>query len=160
MKNEQIKPMLCPVCAEFYFSKLDKVELEMGISPNSIQCRHCGWYYDLEQTNNPDLKDQTNKLSLNEFKKEYLKKIEKNPNYDYFEENMPLPVAHQCPVCNEYTFSDEDSYEICPICGWQDDGYFEGGGANDISLEESIKIFKKKRSENSNYRWEEDREHN
>ena len=46
-----------------------------------------------------------------------------------------------CPVCHNYHFSKINSYEICPICGWEDDLIqledpdFKGG-ANKLSLNE------------------------
>ncbi len=47
-----------------------------------------------------------------------------------------------CPVCGEYEFETEDFYEICPICGWEDDPYQrdfpdEDGGANKMSLNQA-----------------------
>ena len=57
-----------------------------------------------------------------------------------------------CPVCGEYEFEDESSHDICSICGWHDDGYFEGGGANDMSLDEAREDFAKKRQPNPKYR--------
>lgn len=46
-----------------------------------------------------------------------------------------------CPVCNKHKFSEYDSYEICPICGWEDDGVQRDDpdypeGANGMSLNE------------------------
>ena len=68
-KNEkQIKPMLCPVCGEFYFPKLFDYEIEFGETPNDVQCFHCGWYYDLEQLADPDLENQSNTMSFNQYK--------------------------------------------------------------------------------------------
>lgn len=48
-KEKQIKPMLCPVCGEFYFSELDENELKFGRKPSDVYCHKCGWHYDLEQ---------------------------------------------------------------------------------------------------------------
>ncbi len=76
-----------------------------------------------------------------------------NPKYDYFEEHIPNPVPHKCPVCGEYVFKNSHSYDVCPICGWDDDGWFEGGGANTMSLEEAIADFKIHRSKNPKYKW-------
>ena len=158
--NKKFKPMLCPVCGEFYFSEplKDSYEEELQEYLNGeVQCSHCGWIYDLFQTENSDSKDGFNKISLNEYKKWFENKVKENPDYDYFEENKPSPKPHKCPVCGEYEFEDEYSYDICPICGWEDDNYFEGGGANDLSLEESITAFQNKRKENPKYKWENDK---
>ncbi|MBR5740635.1 MAG: hypothetical protein IKX81_04980 [Firmicutes bacterium] len=44
-----------------------------------------------------------------------------------------------CPVCGRYHFEERNAYEICPVCGWEDDPVqrqdpdFEGG-ANELSL--------------------------
>ena len=154
---EKFKPMICPVCGKYYFSKLSKdfydEELEEYLN-GDVYCFHCGWIYDLSQFKNPDSHDGFNKMSLKEYKEDFKKRIEENPNYDYFEEHKPEPIPHKCPVCGEYEFEDEHSYDICPVCGWEDDEYFEGGGANDMSLEEAIADFKAKRKSNPKYRWE------
>ena len=61
---KQIKPMLCPVCQKFYFTKLDGFDVEqLGLAPNTMQCSRCGWHYDLEQTKDPDLKNGANEMS-------------------------------------------------------------------------------------------------
>ncbi|MBQ1422206.1 MAG: hypothetical protein II035_03700 [Firmicutes bacterium] len=44
-----------------------------------------------------------------------------------------------CPVCGKHHFMERGAYEICPVCGWEDDPVqrrepdFEGG-ANELSL--------------------------
>ena len=32
---------------------------------------------------------------------------------------------HKCPVCGQYEFKCRSSFDICRVCGWQDDGYQE-----------------------------------
>ncbi len=153
----KFKAMLCPVCGEFYFSEpLEdfKEEELQEYEKGEVQCRHCGWIYDLNQAENPDLQEGFNDKSINEYKTEYEQKLKDNPDYDYSEENAPDPTPHICPVCGEYEFEDESCFDVCPICGWEDDGYYEGGGANDLSLDEAIVEFKKKRQENPKYKWE------
>ena len=57
--------------------------------------------------------------------------------------------AFKCPVCGQYTFkSGPGSYEICPICGWEDDKaqYLDPtltGGANHLSLKEYKEQYEK-----------------
>lgn len=116
-------------------------------SSGKAQCQHCGWIYDLDQFENPNSNIGFNEKSLKEYKKAYEEKIKENPNYDYFEEHKSPSKPHNCPVCGEYEFEDECSYDICPVCGWEDDDFFEGGGANDMSLDEAKNFFstKKKR---------------
>jgi uncharacterized Zn finger protein (UPF0148 family) len=46
-----------------------------------------------------------------------------------------------CPVCGKHTFKDQDAYEICPVCDWEDDPVQRDdpdykGGANRRSLNE------------------------
>lgn len=55
----------------------------------------------------------------------------------------------KCPVCGKYTFqSGPGSYEICPVCGWEDDkAQYKNpnlkGGANRLSLKEYKKQYEK-----------------
>jgi Cysteine-rich CPCC len=48
--------------------------------------------------------------------------------------------AYACPCCDSLSFSEAGGYEICDICGWEDDPVQEAnpmmaGGANKLSLE-------------------------
>lgn len=119
----QIKPMLCPVCGRFYFSELSDDEIEDGETPNTTQCSRCGWFYDLEQVSNPDLEKESNAMSLNQYKKWYEDKIKDNPEWEYYQDFIGEKKPHNCPVCGEYLFKDELSYDICPVCGWEDYGF-------------------------------------
>ncbi len=56
----------------------------------------------------------------------------------------------RCPVCKQYFFS-EAEYEICQICGWEDDPIQRkdpdfAGGANTLSLNEAIKKYVKEQN--------------
>lgn len=47
-----------------------------------------------------------------------------------------------CPVCGRHYFTEKDAYEICPVCGWEDDKVQRQdpdyrGGANRMSLNEA-----------------------
>ena len=49
---------------------------------------------------------------------------------------------HKCPVCGQYEFPEEDSFDVCEVCGWEDDGLQENepeyeGGANRMSLNQA-----------------------
>lgn len=47
-----------------------------------------------------------------------------------------------CPCCGQYAFEEKGAYEICPVCGWEDDPLQRrdpdfAGGANSLSLKEA-----------------------
>ncbi len=168
-KKEQYKPMLCPVCEDFYFSELreDSEDLgyftllttQLGISDDIHQCSRCGWLYDSEQHENPDMKNGENELSLNEYRKWYKGKLLENPDYDYSDENCPTQTPHKCPVCGKHEFSDEATFDICPFCGWEDDPVMNDnpqydGGANDLCLNEYKKRYESLMLKHKNYKWE------
>ncbi|NKJ48094.1 hypothetical protein CIC12_15365 [Burkholderia sp. SG-MS1] len=49
-----------------------------------------------------------------------------------------------CPCCKSLTIGVRDDYEICPVCGWEDDPVQSSdptfaGGANQNSLNEARK---------------------
>lgn len=56
-------------------------------------------------------------------------------------------MKYKCPCCGYYTFEERESYDICPVCFWEDDPVqlnnptFEGG-ANEVSLLQAQKNFK------------------
>ena len=50
----------------------------------------------------------------------------------------------ECPCCGNKTLTTRDEFEICGICGWEDDDVQSSdpdfaGGANDMSLNEAKK---------------------
>ena len=149
--NKEYKPMYCPVCNNFYFS-----ELQEGDDLEDLQCLSCGWRYNLRQIEFPDEPDEKNGISLNAFKKLYKSRLAKNPKYNYLEETIPDPVPHLCPICGKYRFKDEDSYDICPVCGWEDDGaelHPDDIGVNDVSFNNYRKQYLQKLRDNPDYHW-------
>lgn len=57
-------------------------------------------------------------------------------------------MSYACPCCGYLTFDEEPSgtFEICPVCGWEDDEIqfrdsTYDGGANAVSLEQARKNF-------------------
>ena len=52
----------------------------------------------------------------------------------------------KCPVCGKYEFDEENDFDICEVCGWENDGLQMDnpdykGGANKESLNEARKIY-------------------
>ncbi len=59
-------------------------------------------------------------------------------------------MSYPCPCCEYLTFDEEPSgsFEICPVCYWEDDNVQNGapsdaGGANGVSLNEAKVNFAK-----------------
>lgn len=47
-----------------------------------------------------------------------------------------------CPVCGRYIFEEEDDFDICDCCGWENDNiqykdHNYAGGANELSVNEA-----------------------
>jgi hypothetical protein len=45
----------------------------------------------------------------------------------------------KCPVCGQYEFERKNDFDVCEVCGWENDGVQMGepdyrGGANELSL--------------------------
>lgn len=63
---------------------------------------------------------------------------------------MKSKKRYPCPCCGYFTLDEKSpgSFEICPVCYWQDDGQqFDNptyaGGANELSLSEARLNFQK-----------------
>ena len=75
--------------------------------------------------------------------------IAKPIDMDKVIETLSNVLVFKCPVCGKYTFkSGPGSYEICPVCGWEDDKsqYHDPtltGGANKLSLKEYKEQYEK-----------------
>lgn len=123
MGRNKLKKHLCPICGEYYFVELSQEEIEAGEKMKDDFCTVCGWHYVEEQEKNHTLVTEINKMSFDDYKKWYNNKIKENPNYNYLEENSPADEPHMCPICGKYEFHDELSYDICPYCGWEDNGF-------------------------------------
>lgn len=153
---KQLKPMSCPVCDKFFFVELTEEEIINGETPNKQQCCECGWIYDLEQTIDANLKDKSNKMSLNEYKEWYQNKIKENPNWEYYKDFVGESEPHSCPLCGEYEFKDLLSYDICPICGWEDNGFEEQPDSKPnpdvMSFNERLMWFKSQRKNNPKFK--------
>ncbi|WP_338420792.1 CPCC family cysteine-rich protein [Morganella morganii] len=59
---------------------------------------------------------------------------------------MTIEDLYSCPCCGNKTISELGNYEICSICGWEDDPVQSSepdfaGGANTLNLIESRKNF-------------------
>ena len=54
-----------------------------------------------------------------------------------------MNIKYKCPCCGYYTFDvpTGKTFDICPICFWEDDGG-EAGGANSVSLETAKENFR------------------
>ena len=56
-------------------------------------------------------------------------------------------VKLRCPVCNKYYFTSLNSYEICPICNWENDLLQNNNpdlseGANKLNLKQAIEKYR------------------
>ena len=55
---------------------------------------------------------------------------------------LKMDKGLMCPVCGKHQFEYLDFYEVCPVCGWEDDGLQRDepdyeGGANRMSLNQA-----------------------
>ena len=45
----------------------------------------------------------------------------REPYYVYCKTEVDIEGRHLCPICGKTMFPECDSYEICEVCGWEDD---------------------------------------
>ena len=36
-------------------------------------------------------------------------------------------TQHNCPICGKYLFMQDNSFDICKYCGWENEDYYDGG---------------------------------
>ena len=154
----QIEKCWCPVCGKSQFEPLSWYDIYCEITPSDIFCIHCGWHYDTKQSENHNLKNSANEMSLNEYKVWYNKKISDDSTFNYLEETTRhyLPTPHICPICGRYEFVDIDCYDICPYCGWEDDGTENDDtivGANNMSFSDYRSQYMRKIENDPAYIW-------
>ena len=55
----------------------------------------------------------------------------------------------KCPVCGKFFFEEEDDFDICDVCYWENDAYQirhpDRSGANRMSLNEARKAYREER---------------
>ena len=68
--------------------------------------------------------------------------IEKPPRLSYEFTNIrgEPDTVFECPCCRLPTIAEPGGYEICNVCGWEDDDCF-GGGPNHCSLDQAQRNF-------------------
>ncbi|MFL5238032.1 MAG: CPCC family cysteine-rich protein [Rhizomicrobium sp.] len=62
---------------------------------------------------------------------------------------MTARRKHACPVCGHHTLSERGAYEICAVCGWEDDPAQAqdpdlAGGANRENLNQARAAWSKR----------------
>jgi len=65
--------------------------------------------------------------------------------YEHHEQSAPIAElvrVYCCPCCGYPILTEPASYEICPLCSWEDDGC-DGGGPNACGLAEAREYFKR-----------------
>lgn len=57
-----------------------------------------------------------------------------------------MSMKFRCPCCGEKTLAEQNAWEICDVCGWEDDPLQHdepdyGGGANSMSLNQAKEAY-------------------
>lgn len=139
---------VCPVCDGFEFTKPLP-----GEEDDIRQCHICGWVYNEDEMEHPE--------KLDKYRKAFQEHRKEDPQWNWLAANAPDPILHKCPVCGKYEFEDEDSHDICPYCGWEDDSVQTddpncSGGANDLCLNDYKKQYQELLTRNPDYIWKKD----
>jgi len=67
-------------------------------------------------------------------------------------DSKPTNDLVSCPCCGQFTLEEKGVYEICNVCGWEDDPVQSkesdyAGGANELSLNQYRKKYENGKSE-------------
>lgn len=86
--------------------------------------------------------DEAAEIIAETFSKSFGEGCKASDFYTTAEKILGLTEKHLCPVCRKHCFSEQGSYEICPVCRWEDDpvqgkDHCFYGGANSLSVNES-----------------------
>ncbi|MCR5165700.1 MAG: hypothetical protein K6C13_00555 [Oscillospiraceae bacterium] len=94
-------------------------------------------YGRLKEIENPSLED-AEKIIKEVFESAFSEPLN-NIDVSYLAKTILFGDIHICPVCRKYYFKEEGHYEVCEVCGWEDDSiqyedHFYTGGANPLSV--------------------------
>ena len=139
------KLFLCKVCGYNYG---DYVWGEDGKNPSFEICPCCGTEFGYEDATEKAILLSRKKWFDSGAKWHFSEEKPKNWNLEEQLKNIYVK-GYACPCCGYLTRGQEDhsSYEICPVCFWEDDpAQFNDpnyeGGANDMSLNQARKNYK------------------
>ncbi len=97
----------------------------------------------MEEDNNEESKEQSPARAWFDW---YIERLEGNSIYA---EEMD-GIMYRCPCCDYQTLGSRGSYEICPVCFWEDDGQddhdahiIRGGPNASLSLTAARKNYQK-----------------
>lgn len=93
-------------------------------------------YGRLKEIENPSLED-AERIIKEVFESAFSESL--NKDVSYLAKTILFGGIHICPVCRKYYFKEEGHYEVCEVCGWEDDSiqyedHFYTGGANPLSV--------------------------
>lgn len=137
--NEIVTFVLCE--DEFYkvsFNNEDFYnieELEIGTEDERMALKKILQEYQTAHPVDKQRGEINTKTPFAEFVKRYLSEIESLGEY---KENPSIPsMKYTCKCCGYKTLDSIGEYQICPVCYWEDDPYFNvkmDSGSNNMSL--------------------------